>query len=83
MPRNFVVALLVAAPMFALARKENKAPVECPAGQFFKSKKKGCIECPAGTYNYLYGATFCTDCPIGQYCETGSVMPENCPQGSF
>lgn len=39
--------------------------------------------CAAGTYSDASGSPVCFECPMGFYCEEGSVMPQNCPNGTY
>ena len=38
--------------------------------------------CTAGSYQNESGATSCRTCPLGFYCEIGSIAPEECPPGT-
>jgi hypothetical protein len=42
--------------------------------------------CPVGRYGDVYnlGSSNCTDtCPLGHYCNEGSILPVKCPAGTY
>lgn len=55
---------------------------ECQYGYY--SDTAGATSCtivPAGSYVNLVAQNSITDCPIGYYCEAGTVTPAPCPMG--
>ena len=60
------------------------AGIPCPPRYFCPTVRAHVqpIPCPAGTFNYHYGQTNCTSCPIGYICPiSGMLLPMKCPRG--
>ena len=60
----------------------------CPPGFYCKIKTKFAKEfaCPNGTYNSEFGKSSindCKTCPLGHFCEKGTVQPYECPIGTY
>ena len=56
----------------------------CEPGSYCINGSK--MLCPAGRYgnSYNLGTLNCTDsCPLGHYCEEGSILPTKCPAGTY
>lgn len=54
----------------------------CPRGTSFATQ----FPCAAGSYTAstnLPSQEYCTDCPKGSYCITGSIAPHPCPAGTY
>jgi hypothetical protein len=58
----------------------TSAPFECPIGHYCPDGTKYANEfpCEAGSYSPFRGAGECLQCPAGQWCDYGSIIPADC-----
>jgi len=54
----------------------------CPYGSYSDAAgATSCTDAQVGTYIDTTAATVEIDCPVGYFCEAGSVTPTPCPAG--
>ena len=64
-------------------------PIPCPIGTFgpnlLQKSILDCKTCPAGSLCNITGVTYPSNylCPVGYYCERGTLQPVKCPPGKY
>ena len=62
----------------------SKAQKICPAGKFQNhTGQESCIPCPQGTLCPHRGTVDPIRCPVGAFCPQGSLVSQECPQGTI
>ncbi|CAF4370409.1 unnamed protein product, partial [Rotaria magnacalcarata] len=58
-------------------------PIPCPPGTWSNAGASKCEACPIGYYSTKGGASYCTQCEQGHFCESADLSPQPCPLGFY
>uniref|UniRef100_A0A7M5XIK9 Tyrosine-protein kinase ephrin type A/B receptor-like domain-containing protein n=1 Tax=Clytia hemisphaerica TaxID=252671 RepID=A0A7M5XIK9_9CNID len=66
------------------APKQSPAAIPCPRGTFQTQARFGkCDDCTEGAYCDESGLSKAKNCPLGAYCPVKTIIPIDCPEGTF